>query len=202
VKKKKIMHKGIRWWTALWLIACFALSFHSPAEPAQETAKAKKETKKGGDGALFEANKKDPILISAERMEVDRKKASISYKGKVVAVQGEMTMKSDSLTAHYTAPDMKELKEIVADGKVHVTQGDRVATGAKAVFNGQNQTLSLIGNALVRQGNSEVSGSRIVFYIEKDLVVAEGGNDRVKSKIFPEELKKRDKEEDRTGKGS
>ena len=139
-------------------------------------------------------------MITAERMEVDRKKGSISYRGRVIAVQGELTMKSDSLTAYYTNPDLKQLKEVVAEGKVQVTQGERVATGGKAVFNGQNQTLSLIGNAVVRQGNSEVSGSRIVFFIDKDLIVAEGGSERVKSKIFPDELKKQEKEEERAGK--
>lgn len=184
----------------LCLLACLAVAFYSSIWAAEGTGKTKKETKKGADGAPFEVSKKDPILITAERMEVDRKKGSIIYRGQVVAVQGEMTMKSDTLTAQYTTPDMKQLKEIVAEGKVQVVQGERVATGAKAVFNGQDQTLSLSGNAMVRQGNSEVSGARIVFYIEKDLVIAEGGSDRVKSKIFPEDLKKREKEEERAGK--
>jgi len=124
-------------------------------------------------------------------MEADRKKNTITYKGQVVAVQAEMTMRSETLTAHYT-PDMKQLKEVVAEGKVHVTQRDRVATAARAVF--KDQTITLTGDPVVRQGNNQISGSRIIFFIEEDRAVAEGGTQqRVKATIFPEELGRREK---------
>ena len=86
---------------------------------------------------------------------------------------------------------MKQLKEVVAEGKVHVTQGNRVATGTKAVFNGKAQTITLTGNPVVRQGNNQVSGSRITFFIAQDRAVVEGGaQQRVKAIIFPGELKR------------
>jgi lipopolysaccharide export system protein LptA len=102
-----------------------------------------------------------------------------------------MTMRSDSLTA-YIDPDLKQIKEAIAEGKqVQVTQGDRVAFGTKAVFDGAAQTVTLTGNPVVRQGNSEVSGERIIFFIGEDRAIAEGGkNQRVKATIFPEELQK------------
>jgi hypothetical protein len=48
-------------------------------------------------------------------------------------VQNAMTMPSETLTAYYD-PETKQMKQIVAEGKVNATQGDRVATGKKAVF--------------------------------------------------------------------
>jgi len=178
-------------------LACVVVLFHSLAFAGE--AGQKKGAEKKTDGGVFVASKKDPIYITADQMEADRKKSMITYRGRVVALQGEMTMRSDSLTAYYTA-DMKELREVVAEGKVHVSQGDRVATGAKAIFSGRDQTITLTGNPVVRQGNSEISGSRIIFFIEQDRAVVEGGTQRVKATIFPEQLERRPKREKNPGK--
>ena len=133
-------------------------------------------------------------------MEADRKKNTITYKGQVVAVQADMTMRSETLTAYYD-PAMKQLKEAIAEGKVQVVQGDKSARGAKAIFNGKTKTVTLTGSPVVRQGNSEVSGSRITFFIDEDRAVVEGGSERVKAIIFPEELQDREKGAGGPGKG-
>lgn len=179
------------------VMVCLLIFVHSLAFAGE--AEGKIETKKKAGGVGFEVSKKDPIYITSDRMEVDQKKNIITYKGRVVTLQGEMTMRSEALTAYYN-PGMKQLKEVVAEGKVHLTQGDRVATGSKAVFNDKDQTITLSGNPVVRQGNSEVSGDRITFYMEEDRAVAEGGNQRVKATIFPEELQRREDGEARPGK--
>jgi lipopolysaccharide export system protein LptA len=164
----------------------FALWFSSvPAFAARASAPAKEETKRSGG---FEFNKKDPIYISADWMEVDQKQSTITYKGRVVAVQADMTMRSETLKAYYDV-ELKQMTQIVADGKVNVTQGTRVATGEKAVFDDKAKTVTLTGNPVMRQGNNQVSGSRVVYYIEQDKAVAEGdGKIRVQATIFPEEL--------------
>lgn len=137
----------------------------------------------------FEFNKKDPIYITADWMEVDQKQNTIVYKGQVVAVQADMTMRSDILTSYYD-PELKQMKQIVAEGKVNVTQGTRIATGNKAVFDDRAKTVTLTGSPVMRQGNNQVSGAKIVYFIEKDSAVAESDKkERVSATIFPEELK-------------
>lgn len=156
-------------------------------------AAAKDDTKKKSGGAAFEFNKKDPIYITSDWMEVDQKKNTITYKGRVVTIQAEMTMRSETLTAYYE-PEMKQMKQIVAEGKVQATQANRVATGDKAVFDDKTKTVTLTGSPVMRQGNSQVTGTRIIYYIEDDRAVAEGkGQVRVQAVIFPEELQKQDK---------
>jgi lipopolysaccharide export system protein LptA len=174
-------------------VLSFLMVEPSSAQAAETTGKPGKETKKNG-GLSFSANTKDPIFITSDHMEADRKKNTLIYRGRVVTVQGEMTMNSERLTAYYD-PEMKQLREVIAEGKVNVTQGDRVAIGAKAVFNQKDKTIILTGDPVVRQGNSQISGSRITFYIEQDRAVAEGGNQRVKATIFPEEFKEKEKAE-------
>jgi lipopolysaccharide export system protein LptA len=48
----------------------------------------------------------------------------------------------------------------------------------------------------MRQGNSQVSGVKVVYYIEQDKAIAEGdGKVRVRATIFPDELKSREQED-------
>jgi lipopolysaccharide export system protein LptA len=179
IKRSKILWR--RWREGLCIAFCSLAVVYSLAG-AGESKPATKEK----SGKPFQADKNEPIYINSDRMEVDRKKGTITYSGRVVALQGEAKIKSDKLTASYSA-DMKEMREIVAEGSVHITHGKRVATGNRAIFDGKKQTITLTGNpvAVVRQGNSEISGSRITFFIEEDRAVAEG---RVKGILFPGEL--------------
>lgn len=156
---------------------------------------AKGEAKKTGGASTFEFNKKDPIYITADWMEVDQKKSTITYKGRVVTVQADMTMRSETLVAYYD-PEMKQMKQIIAEGKVNATQGNRVATGDKAVFDDRTKTVTLTGNPVMRQGNSQVSGTRVIYYMDQDRAIAESdGKVRVKATIFPEELQNQKKED-------
>jgi lipopolysaccharide export system protein LptA len=173
------------------LVMIFLLS--SPTIALTAGASAKEETKKKGGGTAFEFNKKDPIYITSDWMEVDQKKNTITYKGRVVTVQADMTMRSETLIAYFE-PEMKQMKQIVAEGKVNATQGERVATGEKAVFDDSAKTVTLTGNPVMRQGNSQVTGIRVIYFVEQDRAVAEGdGKIRVQATLFPEELQKQDK---------
>ena len=85
---------------------------------------------------------------------------------------------------------MKQMKQIVLDGKVNATQGARVATGDRAVFDDKAKTVTLTGNPVMRQGNNQVSGAKVVYFIEQDRAMVESdGKIRVSATIFPEELK-------------
>jgi len=178
------------------------LSSHAmAAAPAKNDAK-KDDIKKADDGTkkddtkksstAFEFNKKDPVFITADWMEVDQKQNTITYKGRVVTVQAEMTMRSETLTAYYD-PEMKQMKQIIAEGKVNATQGNRVATGEKAVFDDKAKTVTLTGSPVMRQGNSQVSGVKVIYFVEQDKSIVEGDDkNRVRATIFPEELKNRE----------
>ena len=172
----------------------FVLILSAPNNAAgAAAASTKEEGKKGASG--FELNKKDPIYITADWMEVDQTKNTIVYKGRVVTVQTDMTMRSEILTA-YIDPETKKMKQIIAEGKVNATQGNRVATGEKAVFDDTAKTVTLTGSPVMRQGNSQVSGVKIIYYTEQDKAVTEGdGKVRVQATIFPEELKNREQED-------
>jgi len=127
------------------------------------------------------------ITITSDRMELDQKKNTVIYMGNVVTVRGNVTVKSDTLTATYN-PELKRLIEVVAEGNLEVTQGNRIATGTKAIFNSDDNSVVLTGDPVIRQGNSQVSGSRIILFMNEERGVVEGGSQKVKAVIFPDEL--------------
>src|SRR5689334_10139027 len=113
----------------------------------QQKGEAKKKSQGGGSGF----NKQDPIYITSDRMEADRQKNVLVYIGQVVAIQGDMTLRSDKLTTYFD-PDLNQIKQAIAEGKqVRMTQGERTAIGTRAVFDGVAQTITLTGNPVVRQ---------------------------------------------------
>ncbi len=145
-----------------------------------------------GEAASLEAKqpkggKAEAITIDSDRIEMDQKKNTVVYMGNVVAVRGDVTMKSETLTATYS-PEMQRLAEVVAEGNLVVTLGNRIATGTKAVYNSENNSIVLTGNPVIRQGNSQVSGCRIIMFINEERGVVEGGSQRVKAVIFPDDL--------------
>src|ERR671910_2719290 len=156
---------GLNFGLAVILLAGFIVGLAHGA--SRDDAKSK-----SGD-SVFEFNKKDPIYITSDWMEVDQKKNTIVYKGRVVAIQSEMTMRSETLTAVYD-PEMKQIRQIIAEGKVNAVQGNRMATGDRAIFDDKAKTVTLTGNPVMRQGNSQVTGSRIIYYIDQDPAVAAG----------------------------
>lgn len=198
---------------ALYAAAALAADAEKKDEPkaAQKTeAKQKKsdtkqkseksDTKQKSDNKKTQAggfSKSEPIYITSDRMEADRQKNVLVYIGQVVAIQGEMTLRSDKLTTYFD-PDLQQIKEAIAEGKqVRMTQGDRIATGTRAVFDGVAQTVTMTGKPIVRQGNSEIAGSKITYFMVEDRVIVESGKDvnRVTGTIFPEELQQQQKQD-------
>lgn len=183
----------------LWALPLAMLLIIPLAIAGEGIATGAKETKKEPEKSVFRANKKEPIVVTSDRMELDQRRNTITYTGRVAAQQGATTLNSQVLTAYYD-PEMKGLREVIAEGQVQVTQGERVATGSKAIFSDRDQTITLTGNPVVRQGNSRVSGARIIFFIEQDRAVVEGGAQRVRATIYPEDMQRREEEKGVAGK--
>jgi lipopolysaccharide export system protein LptA len=142
--------------------------------------------KKSGTGGLF-ADDNEPIIITSDRMELDRKKSTVTYRGNVLTVRGDLKMRSDTLSGVIDF-EGQGLKKIVAAGNVRVTQEGRTATGDEAIFDSEKDTITLLGNPVIQQGNSKISGDRVIVYLKEDRGVVEGGSQRVKAVIFPGEL--------------
>jgi lipopolysaccharide export system protein LptA len=78
------------------------------------------------------------------------------------------------------------LQEIVATGAVRIEQGERFATGRRAVFDQTRRILLLTGAPVLHDGPNEIAGERVVVYLDEDRSVVEGGRRRVKAVLYPD----------------
>jgi len=141
---------------------------------------------KAGKGGISSAQ---PLRITSQQLEADHKNQVITFRGKVIARQGEMTVHADAAQVFYEKKEEgNEVREIVAEGNVKIYQEDRVATAQKAVFFSGEQKIILTGEPRVWQGKDMVSGDRITVLLEEDKSLVESGPDRrVEVILYPRE---------------
>lgn len=157
-------------------------------------------------GALSFTASRDPISVSADVMEFDYRARVLTYKGSVVVIQGDMKLESNTLTvaleeksdgqiaksdsqieksdSQIEGSDSR-IKEVVADGHVHLSKGAGWATGGHAVFDRARNIVELSDNAEVHDGPNRVNGDRVTVYLSEERSVVEGGNHRVTAELFP-----------------
>jgi len=174
------------------LLACAVATATAAQSPAPSGSMLGLQHDWGGRG---------PITITAATLVYDYKRNVVTYRGAVDAVQGNIRVRSDELTITLVAnrpPDgaRKEsappsdaegmsLQEIVASGAVRIEQGERFATGQRAVFDQTRRILLLTGEPVLHDGPNEIAGERVVVYLDEDRSVVEGGRRRVKAVLYP-----------------
>jgi len=128
-----------------------------------------------------------PLRVTSQQLEADHKNGVITFIGNVIARQGEMIIHADQAQVFYLKKDEgNEIKEIVAIGNVKFQEGDRVATGQKAIFYNDQQKVILTGQPKVWQGKDMVSGDKITVFLNEDKSIVEGGpGQRVEVILYP-----------------
>ena len=181
----------------------------APAAPSAAETKPDAEANdaKGDQQTFFGfgsgTKSKEPITITSDTLEYEYKDGVIVYRGDVLAVQGEVKIKSNELRITLAKSDdgkkkngenavgalddasASKLQSVVATGSVRIDQGTRWAVGGKATFDQSNRTLVLTENPVMHDGPNEVAGDRVVVYLDENRSVVEGGRKRVKAVLFP-----------------
>lgn len=164
-----------------------------PARPAAAPAQPGAPNAAGGSG---------PITIDADRLEVLDKDKRAIFTGNVVAVRGDMTVRSSAMTVFYdgdlaggqgqvkpsAAPSgsNQSVRRIEMTGKVFFNQRDQQATGDNAVYERATETLVLTGNVVLTQCQNVVTGPRLVVNLRTNQAQVEGApGSRVRSIIVP-----------------
>jgi len=173
------------------VLAAALLSAGAGAKPtAAATAdpRPKSQGKGGPDdflGGLTFTSQRGPVTISAKELEFDYRVRTLTYRGNVTVTQGDMTLDSDLLRVTLDEKATDQVREVFAEGRVRISQGNRVATGGRAVFDQASRTVVLSDNAVLREGPNEVAGERVIVYLDEARSVVEGGDQRVRAVLFP-----------------
>ena len=121
----------------------------------------------------FSQNRDKPIKITSATLEVRDKDKMATFSGDVHLVQGDTTMRSQTLVVFYEedaqkpaaasgqATQNQEIKRVEAKGKVIVVQKDQTATGESGIFDMKSNTVTLVGNVVISQGPNVVKGDTL-----------------------------------------
>jgi lipopolysaccharide export system protein LptA len=129
-------------------------------------------------------NQQQPVQIEAATLEVHDKTKTATFSGNVQVVQGDTTMKCQSLVVFYgpesggnpntasvavaakPAAGMPQgsqsIRRIEARGGVTVLTKDQNVSGDLGVYDLKSKTITLSGNVVVSQGQNVIHGERVV----------------------------------------
>lgn len=144
------------------------------------------------------------LVINAKRQTTEIKENTVTFYGNVQVKQGTLTILADKLTVYKTVKNGQEV--LIATGKPTTYQqqmddGQQLHAKARSIkYELSPRTLTLTGDAQIRQQESLVQGEKIVYNLEAQRLEAEsGGNteDRVTTIFTPEQVKQQlDKKDD------
>ncbi len=127
---------------------------------------------------------KEPINIKAESMSLDYQGKSILWSGHVRAIQSGSQLTSDTLRVNY-GQDFHDIKEMIANGNVRISQGTRWATGDHAVLDQTRHTVVLTGSPVVHDGEDQIAGTKITVHLDTN----QSDVENARAVIFPHESK-------------
>lgn len=155
---------------AVVLMACLAMPAAShaqqaPAQPAQQ----------GVLGGAFSGNSGEPIQVDADTLEVRDKEKKAIFRGNVIVVQGDMTLRTVELWVDYAGEigagatqaadsdqSSQRIRRLEAKGKVHVVTSDQETTGDWAIYEVQDEKVTIGGNVVVTQGTNVIQGTKLI----------------------------------------
>jgi lipopolysaccharide export system protein LptA len=138
-------------------------------------------------GMMNDQKKDQPVQIEAATLEVRDKNKTATFSGDVQVVQGDTTMKCQSLVVFYgqeigiagngkpaaapvtttkSTPGMPQgaqnIRRIEARGGVTVITKDQNVKGDTGIYDLESKTITLSGNVVVSQGQNVIHGEKVV----------------------------------------
>lgn len=123
--------------------------------------------------ALGSYSSDQPIEIASDHLEGNDLAGTAKFSGNVVAKQGDVSIYAEELSIYYQSGS-RAIDKIVALNGVRIIQGERTATGDKAVFFNQQGKVVLSGNPQVHQGQDFVQGDEITVFLNEERSVVTG----------------------------
>ena len=131
-----------------------------------------------------------PIKITSKKMTFSENKNRLTFSGDVKVVRLEVTLTSDTLTAHLRAggdslkDTQDKIKKIVANGRVKVVMNDRKGSCDTLTYVVADSIIYMKGNAKLKDGPNLVQGELIKFYLKDNRSEVVGGNKPVEAIFY------------------
>lgn len=155
------------------------------AKPDAPAEKRKEETPLSAIPEEEQDDKNAPLNITSQRMVSGKKTNKISFYGSVVAIKGRLKVEADEIHV-FSDKTQENLQEMEAIGSVKITHKDKSATGKKAVYYGDSQTVVLTGNPVLTQGKNVATGEKVIYHFAmEDMEIVSGHNQPATITLFP-----------------
>lgn len=150
------------------LLAC-ALAFAAPAAAQNQAAP-------GNPFGAMSGESGEPIQVDSDTLEVRDKEKKAIFRGNVVVVQGDMTMRTVELWVDYAGElgvgsgsantdegdTQQRIRRLEARGRVLVVTPDQETTGDWAIYEVKDEQVTIGGNVVVTQGTNVITGTKLV----------------------------------------
>lgn len=206
-KRSGAMPQGLRA-RRVWLaVVLTALSLVWPAQAQTNPSRGKATKETLAQQRSFD-NKK-PINVEADQLEVLDRESKAIFTGRVVATQGETTLKADKLIVEYkqgavgldketaaaakpetdkpAAPTDRQIRRLEALGSVVYISQDQRATGDKGIYDAAQNTIIMTGSSVsLTQGANIVTGQHLVINtLTNQARIETSGSQRVRALFVP-----------------
>ena len=125
---------------------------------------------------------KEDIAVDADQLEVIQNENKAIFTGKVVAKQGEMTLRSDKMIIYYANKEQQQanspmgaLEKIEVIGDVHMTTKTESADGERGVYDALREKIFLYGNVVLRKENNVLTGEALQYDMVTGSSILTGG---------------------------
>ncbi len=170
-----------------------------------QQSKKKQNTKAHGLGQIFKSQN-EPIDVASEELTINDKTKVALFRGQVSAVQSDMTLRAERLRINYKSDKKsgaalgtpsenpsQQIAKIEAENNVLITAGNgRNVSANRTVFDNIGQTVTLIDNVEVSQGQNVLKGNKLIVDLKKRHSYFPAGG-RVEGKFKPEGQQKKTK---------
>lgn len=145
-----MQHKKARQMTKVFAIL-FSLMLPLSAAMAQSNA---------GIFGTIDQDSSATITAAADAMTIDESQGFAEFSGTVAITQGSTTLNADRVRAEY-GDTKTQIIRIIADGNVALISGSDQARADQAVYDVEQGTITLTGNAFVKQGGNTLRAQNV-----------------------------------------
>lgn len=118
-------------------------------------------------------NDNSPIEITAtDTMEWDRQNKTYIARGKAMAVQGDMMIEADQLTAYYTDTPTEgtKISKLIATGSVKITKGTMIGTSENATYDLNSKNAEMNGNVILTTSKEKATATKARYDLSNNIV--------------------------------
>lgn len=117
--------------------------------------------------------------VTADNMVYDSTAHKVTFSGKVTVTHPDYVLTSDKMQLFLSdrssgnqrsgEVDSGVVQKIIAESKVNIKLPEgRIANCSKATYNVDTETLIMEGNPVLREGQSQISGDRMIFHLREN----------------------------------